>query len=233
MNFFAKMEWNAKWDWENLDTFCSKYNGTPNKLEPTYWGVEEGDIYAGSFHLSGAVGDCASDVCHASSAKSSVSASTNCSSKGIVKASNLVLDPFGGCSADFSKKKECERAELIRTSPSLDTSVGSAELSIGLKLGKRTYFENCSSGNNSKTSASSNIPVASASTAKKLRPPCQNAPTPRCQVENCNLDLLSAKEYHRKHRVCESHSKCSKVFVGGLERRFCQQCSRLVSYINH
>lgn len=225
MNSSAKMEWNAKWDWENLDTFCSKYNGTPNKLEMTDWG----DIDVGSFHLSGAIGDSASDVCHASSAKSSVSGSTDCSSKGRVKASNLTLDPFGGYSADFSKKKACERAELIRNSPSLDTSVGSAELSIGLKLGKRTYFENCSTGNNSKTSSSSNIPVVSASTAKKLRPPSQNAPDPRCQVENCNLDLSSAKEYHRKHRVCESHSKCSKVVVGGLERRFCQQCSRFHS----
>ncbi|XP_017223282.1 squamosa promoter-binding-like protein 2 isoform X1 [Daucus carota subsp. sativus] len=227
-NFSATMEWNAKWDWENLDTFCSKYNGVPNKLETTEWGVQEGDIDVGSFHLSGAIGDSASDVCHASSAKSSVSASTDCSSKGRVKTSKLSFGPLGEYSADFSKKQESERAELVRTSPSLDTSVGSAELSIGLKLGKRTYFENCSTGNNS---SSSNIPVASASTAKKLRPPCQNAPAPRCQVENCNLDLSSAKEYHRKHRVCESHSKCSKVVVGGLERRFCQQCSRFHSLL--
>ncbi|KAA3483237.1 squamosa promoter-binding-like protein 2 [Gossypium australe] len=42
----------------------------------------------------------------------------------------------------------------------------------------------------------------------------------------CNLDLSSAKDYHRKHRVCESHSKTPKVIVGGLELRFCQQCSR-------
>ncbi|KAF2549605.1 hypothetical protein F2Q70_00021095 [Brassica cretica] len=46
-------------------------------------------------------------------------------------------------------------------------------------------------------------------------------------VDGCELDLSSAKDYHRKHRVCENHSKCPKVTVGGLERRFCQQCSRL------
>ncbi|CAN8313362.1 unnamed protein product [Cochlearia groenlandica] len=47
-----------------------------------------------------------------------------------------------------------------------------------------------------------------------------------CQIDGCDLDLSSAKDYHRKHRVCENHSKCPKVIVGGLERRFCQQCSR-------
>ncbi|TVU32781.1 hypothetical protein EJB05_24537 [Eragrostis curvula] len=48
----------------------------------------------------------------------------------------------------------------------------------------------------------------------------------RCQVEGCGLDLGGAKEYHRKHRVCESHTKCPRVVVAGQERRFCQQCSR-------
>ncbi|KAK3152260.1 hypothetical protein QOZ80_2BG0156510 [Eleusine coracana subsp. coracana] len=48
----------------------------------------------------------------------------------------------------------------------------------------------------------------------------------RCQVEGCGLDLGGAKEYHRKHRVCEAHTKCPRVVVAGQERRFCQQCSR-------
>nr|AQQ11811.1 squamosa-promoter binding protein-like protein [Phyllostachys edulis] len=48
----------------------------------------------------------------------------------------------------------------------------------------------------------------------------------RCQVEGCGVELGSAKEYHRKHRVCEAHTKCPRVVVAGLERRFCQQCSR-------
>ncbi|XP_004308484.1 PREDICTED: squamosa promoter-binding-like protein 7 [Fragaria vesca subsp. vesca] len=49
---------------------------------------------------------------------------------------------------------------------------------------------------------------------------------PRCQVEGCQVALVSAKEYHRRHKVCEMHSKASKVVVLGLEQRFCQQCSR-------
>lgn len=51
---------------------------------------------------------------------------------------------------------------------------------------------------------------------------------PRCQVEGCHVALVSAKEYHRRHKVCEMHSKASKVVVLGLEQRFCQQCSRSV-----
>ncbi|KAG0473414.1 hypothetical protein HPP92_015271 [Vanilla planifolia] len=47
-----------------------------------------------------------------------------------------------------------------------------------------------------------------------------------CQVEGCNIDLATAKDYHRKHRVCECHSKSPKVIVAGHDRRFCQQCSR-------
>ncbi|KAL1187604.1 Squamosa promoter-binding-like protein 11 [Cardamine amara subsp. amara] len=55
----------------------------------------------------------------------------------------------------------------------------------------------------------------------------QSIQVPRCQIDGCEQDLSSAKDYHRKHRVCEKHSKCPKVLVSGLERRFCQQCSRL------
>lgn len=47
-----------------------------------------------------------------------------------------------------------------------------------------------------------------------------------CQVEDCGADLSSAKDYHRRHKVCEMHSKASKALVGGIMQRFCQQCSR-------
>ncbi|KAF9600633.1 hypothetical protein IFM89_011216 [Coptis chinensis] len=51
-------------------------------------------------------------------------------------------------------------------------------------------------------------------------------PVPRCQVEGCNVPLVAAKDYHRRHKVCEMHSKAPKVVVLGIEQRFCQQCSR-------
>ncbi|MCL7030083.1 hypothetical protein MKW94_020758 [Papaver nudicaule] len=49
---------------------------------------------------------------------------------------------------------------------------------------------------------------------------------PRCQAEGCNVELTHAKHYHRRHKVCEFHSKATKVVAGGIEQRFCQQCSR-------
>ncbi|KAL3028237.1 hypothetical protein AAZX31_03G102600 [Glycine max] len=52
------------------------------------------------------------------------------------------------------------------------------------------------------------------------------AMVPRCQVEGCHVALVNAKEYHRRHRVCDKHSKAPKAVVLGLEQRFCQQCSR-------
>lgn len=47
-----------------------------------------------------------------------------------------------------------------------------------------------------------------------------------CQVENCGTDLSNAKDYHRRHKVCDTHSKANKALVGSVMQRFCQQCSR-------
>ncbi|MCL7048070.1 hypothetical protein MKW94_030960 [Papaver nudicaule] len=47
-----------------------------------------------------------------------------------------------------------------------------------------------------------------------------------CQVEGCGADLSKAKPYHRRHKVCEVHSKTSQSLVGNVMQRFCQQCSR-------
>lgn len=49
---------------------------------------------------------------------------------------------------------------------------------------------------------------------------------PMCQVDNCKEDLSTAKDYHRRHKVCEVHSKAGKALVGKQMQRFCQQCSR-------
>ncbi|GAV61668.1 SBP domain-containing protein [Cephalotus follicularis] len=116
-----------------------------------------------------------------------------------------------------------------------------------LKLGKRHYFEDA----NANATTTSTIPlderhVVGLSTGKKGKPyygigggvngvgpssPAQamvglTAAVPRCQVEGCSLALVNAKEYHRRHKVCEMHSKAPKVVVLGFEQRFCQQCSR-------
>nr|QTM66376.1 squamosa promoter-binding-like protein SPL6 [Osmanthus fragrans] len=49
---------------------------------------------------------------------------------------------------------------------------------------------------------------------------------PVCQVYGCNKDLSSSKDYHKRHKVCNVHSKTAVVIVNGIEQRFCQQCSR-------
>lgn len=217
------MERNAKWDWESLDMFSSKASETPKN-----WGIiEDEDIVNGSFNLSatGGGGGSGSDLGHGSSTKSSISASTGSASKDEMKTSNFTFEALADLPQDFIKKKELARADLT------GTSHGSGEPLMCLKLGKRTYFENSSiAGSNSKVPSSSEKPVSSSATTdtKKIKSSCQSPLiiNQRCQVEGCNLDLSSAKEYHRKHRVCESHSKSSKVVIRGLERRFCQQCSR-------
>lgn len=53
-----------------------------------------------------------------------------------------------------------------------------------------------------------------------------------CQVEDCGADLSKAKDYHRRHKVCEMHSKATKALVGNIMQRFCQQCSRSVQISN-
>ncbi|KAF6143867.1 hypothetical protein GIB67_009848 [Kingdonia uniflora] len=118
-----------------------------------------------------------------------------------------ILDSSGGTNFSFINRKaewKCRVEEDTGNSPA------STEPLIGLKLGKRTYFEDVSV-----------VPMS-----KKSRASYQNLQLPRCQVQGCNLDLTSAKDYHRRHRVCEGHSKSPKVIVAGVERRFCQQCSR-------
>ncbi|KAK7849929.1 squamosa promoter-binding-like protein 14 [Quercus suber] len=49
---------------------------------------------------------------------------------------------------------------------------------------------------------------------------------PMCQVDNCKEDLSNAKDYHRRHKVCEVHSKATRALVANQMQRFCQQCSR-------
>ncbi|KAK4774559.1 hypothetical protein SAY86_009494 [Trapa natans] len=75
--------------------------------------------------------------------------------------------------------------------------------------------------------------------SKKASPPLGSTKRPRgandgaqvvsCLVDGCYADLASCREYHRRHKVCELHSKTPEVTIGGLKQRFCQQCSRFHS----
>ncbi|WVZ61137.1 hypothetical protein U9M48_011055 [Paspalum notatum var. saurae] len=61
---------------------------------------------------------------------------------------------------------------------------------------------------------------------KKIRVQGGGSSGPACQVEGCGADLTAAKDYHRRHKVCEMHSKATTAVVGNTVQRFCQQCSR-------
>ncbi|CAH9077480.1 unnamed protein product [Cuscuta epithymum] len=209
-----KMEWDAKWGWEKLAMLGSNVCESPKKMQLAGWGlVDAAEVDPGSFGFSGEGGASSGSGVYGSSEKSSVSASTDSSlKKDGMDSSKFTSEGFPG---DFEKKMEQSTAEV------------SVEPFIGLKLGKRTYFERNCGGNNVKSALMVKIPMPLTPVVKKPKSSSsQCAPIPYCQVEGCKIDLSSAKDYHQKHRVCDIHSKCSKVIIAGVERRFCQQCSR-------
>lgn len=87
---------------------------------------------------------------------------------------------------------------------------------LGLNLGGLTYFpsDDIAKGLNRPVKTVESISAVSSNSA-------------RCQAEGCNANLSNAKHYHRRHKVCEYHSKAATVVTAGLTQRFCQQCSRL------
>ncbi|GFY92683.1 squamosa promoter binding protein-like 9 [Actinidia rufa] len=106
-----------------------------------------------------------------------------------------------------------------------------------LKLGKRHYFEDANSPPIGDRHVDGVVSVTKRGRGYYARgvmgPATSTAVTvdsgaalPRCQVDGCHVALVNAKDYHRRHKVCEMHSKAPKVEVLGLEQRFCQQCSR-------
>ncbi|VAH67923.1 unnamed protein product [Triticum turgidum subsp. durum] len=69
-------------------------------------------------------------------------------------------------------------------------------------------------------------PSAAPAPAKRARAGQGQQTVPPCSVEGCTADLSRCREYHRRHKVCEAHSKTPVVAVAGQQQRFCQQCSR-------
>ncbi|OIW18531.1 hypothetical protein TanjilG_13283 [Lupinus angustifolius] len=112
----------------------------------------------------------------------------------------------------------------IRVSNSVLDSNGSDSL-IDLKLGRLA-----DNGDAIDLAFCKGAPMLSSSEsstpAKRVRASRLRSQTAYCQVYGCNKDLSSCKDYHKRHRVCEVHSKTATVTVNGIEQRFCQQCSR-------
>lgn len=207
------MDWNlntsTEWDWENIAMYTSKEMEVPKNLQF-------------SSHES-------QDKVVVENVDFSFSASVDSSSKGTIKN----LGAFDDLPKDFLEKEESSSwvGENGNFSNMVEeASVLSGEAMIGLKLGRHAS----TSSSNNKTATTSSVPLfpTSSPMIKRSRASYLSSQSPRCQVEGCNLDLASAKDYHRRHRICANHSKSPKVIVAGMERRFCQQCSRKVTFIN-
>ncbi|XP_050221851.1 squamosa promoter-binding-like protein 6 isoform X2 [Mercurialis annua] len=93
---------------------------------------------------------------------------------------------------------------------------------IDLKLGR--FADPITEVQNSRINCMSSC--ESCTPPKRVRIGVKSQSSAYCQVYGCNKDLSDSKEYHKRHKVCEAHSKTSKVIVNGNEQRFCQQCSR-------
>lgn len=117
-----------------------------------------------------------------------------------------------------------EKGSSSSSSSSSAAAAGGSDSFNGLKFGKKIYFEGVGSGLQPRHGGGAAAPT---SPAKKGRTGlAQGGQPPKCQVEGCHVDLSDAKAYYSRHKVCGMHSKSPKVIVGGLEQRFCQQCSR-------
>ncbi|XWS63872.1 hypothetical protein CRYUN_Cryun06bG0138900 [Craigia yunnanensis] len=202
MSSISMMEWNAKtpsqWDWENLMMINATPTEIPRKLRPVEWDNDgDGGLDSGSLYSSGAAGGSGGSGSDLGLASLSKSS----------KSASINSSSMGEVKAT---KFTLEAFEAIPDDISNKKEVSNVE----------------TTGSNARNLSYSPTPGLSPTPGKRSKPNCQSTHVPRCQVKGCNLDLSSAKDYHRKHRVCENHSKSPKVIVGGLERRFCQQCSR-------
>ncbi|KAK1319743.1 Squamosa promoter-binding-like protein 18 [Acorus calamus] len=95
----------------------------------------------------------------------------------------------------------------------------SGDCSVDLKLGGLGDFAD-------KWKDPRSLAVSSPSPSKRARAPSSASQNASCLVDGCTSDLSNCREYHRRHKVCEAHSKTPIVTVLGRQQRFCQQCSR-------
>ncbi|KAI3694680.1 hypothetical protein L1987_77649 [Smallanthus sonchifolius] len=114
----------------------------------------------------------------------SLSGSVDSSSKETIK----TFDAFDDLPTDLLVKEESSwLGENVSFSNMVEeASVLSGEAMIGLKLGKHA----CTSSSNNMTDM-----------IKRSRASYHSSQSQHCQVEGCNLDLSSAKDYHCRNRI--------------------------------
>ena len=86
---------------------------------------------------------------------------------------------------------------------------------------KASSFKAAEQGGEASTSSS---PTTSGDQPSRSNGKSKGAAT--CQVDGCNTDLGSLKEYHNRYKICEYHLKIPAIIREGLRQRFCQQCGR-------
>lgn len=133
--------------------------------------------------------------------------------------------PFLGNSGDDTNDQSCKTVQ----------STSTVTLNSLTELGIR-FSSSVSKPNGEKWAAKSepngnqfsveNSVLSSPEPTKRARIMRMESPFPTCQVLGCNKDLSSSKDYHKRHKVCDVHSKTAIVVVNGIQQRFCQQCSR-------
>lgn len=138
---------------------------------------------------------------------------TDDSTNVIASTSMVNFDPFlwEGCASKFSV-----------TAAELGTQ---KESKFDPKLERRTDSKEADSLSSSKENLASSLAEDSLP-AKRARTNNLHSQFPVCQVHGCNKDLSSSKDYYKRHRVCDVHTKTARVIINGIEKRFCQQCSR-------
>ncbi|KAH9708175.1 Squamosa promoter-binding-like protein 2 [Citrus sinensis] len=199
----SMMEWNGKtplqWDWENLIMFNATAAENPRKTRQIEWEIDgDGGIDSTSFFSSGG-GD------------GSGGSISDMGLASLSKSSKSASNNSSSMGETKTSKFRLEASDDVLEDFDLKKEFAKAEPTGGSPTLEASVGSVCGSYSTS---------------AKRSRSNPQTTQAALCQVEGCGLDLSSAKDYHRKHRVCENHSKSPKVIVGGLERRFCQQCSR-------
>ncbi|KAL1373170.1 uncharacterized protein [Arachis hypogaea] len=136
----------------------------------------------------------------------------------------LFNDLIGG-SGHGGRITSSSNSTITTTTTVVDSSSGRDSL-IDLKLGR---FADHADVNVASFSKGAPVLCSSVSSTAPKRPRGSlglHSQTSYCQVYGCNKDLSSSKDYHKRHKVCEVHSKTAVVIVNGIEQRFCQQCSR-------
>ncbi|XP_075478061.1 squamosa promoter-binding-like protein 1 [Primulina tabacum] len=145
---------------------------------------------------------------------------SDCRSKQFFPAGSEI-PAYNGASYSFSSGSdgiERERSELDKRRRGVEVEtekVNEERGSLNLKLGGQMY-----------PVTEGDVDKSEGKSGKKTK--ISGVPSSRavCQVEDCKADLSNAKDYHKRHKVCDVHSKATKALVGNAMQRFCQQCSR-------